>query len=60
MQQEGDEVIDYFTHCGVYGESNRFYALIHCDRCGCSYPLECVYPPLDTVTLEEWFCSDCS
>jgi PHD and RING finger domain-containing protein 1 len=27
-QQEEDEVIDYFTHCEVCGDSNHFYALI--------------------------------
>jgi hypothetical protein len=32
-QQEEDEIIDYFTRCEVCGDGNRFYALIHSERC---------------------------
>jgi hypothetical protein len=59
-QQEEEDVIDYVTRCEVCGDSNRFYALINCDRCGRGYHMDCIHPRLDTWTLDEWFCSDCS
>jgi hypothetical protein len=45
--------------------SDRFYELIHCDRCGRGYHLECVYPHLDIeivqtlANLNDWLCTDC-
>jgi hypothetical protein len=58
-EEEDENVIDYFMRCEVCGSSNRFHALILCDRCGRGYHLEYLYPPLETVPLDEWICSDC-
>jgi PHD and RING finger domain-containing protein 1 len=58
--RQQEEVKHYFMHCEVCCDSNHFCAIIHCDRCGQDYHLECLYPPFDTVPLEEWFCNDCS
>jgi hypothetical protein len=54
-QQEEDDVIDYIMRCEVCGDSNLFYELIYCYSCGQVYHLECLYPPLDNVTLGEWY-----
>jgi hypothetical protein len=59
-QQEEDVVIDYVIYCEVCGGCNHFNPVILCSRCGRGYHLDCIYPPLDTVTQEEWFCSDCA
>jgi hypothetical protein len=58
--EEQEEAMDYVSRCEGCGRTNSDFALIYCGRCGQSYHLECVYPPLDTVPLGEWFCSDCS
>jgi PHD and RING finger domain-containing protein 1 len=59
-QQEEDVVIDYVIYCEVCGGCNHFHPVILCGRCGRGYHLDCVYLRLDTVTQEEWFCSDCA
>jgi hypothetical protein len=59
-KEEEEEAMDYVSRCEGCGRTNSDFALIYCGRCGRSYHLECVYPPLDTVPLGEWFCSDCS
>jgi hypothetical protein len=64
-EEEEEEVIGYLTRCEMCGDSNRAYELLHCDRCGLGYHLECMYPHLAYVTLEalatldEWYCNDC-
>lgn len=62
-QQEEDEVIDYLIYCEVCGGGHPYDPPICCDACGRGYHVDCIYPRLDTVTLqtlEEWFCSDCA
>jgi hypothetical protein len=45
--------------CAVCGESDRQDRMISCCGCYFCYHLECLTPPLDTIPLEEWFCSVC-
>ncbi|GLV43661.1 uncharacterized protein CBL_07012 [Carabus blaptoides fortunei] len=47
------------TYCEVCGMSDREDRLLLCDGCDLGYHLECLDPPMDTVPIEEWFCSEC-
>jgi hypothetical protein len=61
-EDEEDEVEDYVIYCEVCGGSNPYNPLIFCNACGRGYHMDCIYPRLDTVTLQtrEWFCSVCA
>jgi hypothetical protein len=47
----------------VCGGSNTNCPPICCEACGRDFYVDCIYPHMDTVTLqtlEEWFCSHCA
>ena len=48
-----------FIFCQVCGDCDREYWILLCDCCGSAYHMDCLYPPLDAVPLDEWFCPDC-
>jgi hypothetical protein len=58
IQIEDDVLLNYI-YCQVCGEPNREYWILLCHCCGSGYHMDCLYPPLDTVPLAEWFCPDC-
>lgn len=47
------------TYCEVCGMSDREDRLLLCDGCDLGFHLECLDPPLESVPLEEWFCTEC-
>lgn len=40
--------------------ADREETLLLCDGCDNGYHMECLYPPLEYVPIEEWYCPECA
>lgn len=56
---EIETISDDVTYCEICGRCDREDRLLLCDGCDFGYHCECLDPPLDTIPVDEWFCSDC-
>ncbi|XP_054270234.1 PHD and RING finger domain-containing protein 1-like isoform X2 [Macrosteles quadrilineatus] len=48
------------TVCEVCYMADREETLLLCDGCDNGYHMECLYPPLEYVPIEEWYCPECA
>ncbi|XP_071441691.1 E3 ubiquitin-protein ligase UHRF1-like [Hetaerina americana] len=58
--QDNDDKLCRECGCNVCGGKEDPEKQLVCDECECSYHLNCLKPPLDSIPdEEEWFCSEC-